>query len=378
MGICTSGLNREEIETHIITPSHSNNNFVSSENTNTNTSSGHNQSITSSPPSAEHAIIKRCNYDKHNPNLKMVTIELIALKEPFLFPFIFSPNSETNITITNINPLYNKDNKHNNYNNNLYSNHYGNKRISLHEKTAQNNGCNNFTLKLTNNPPIQSYTNGKQFSLKHKNQGHLIVFPNYDIYNEDIFNIMNYTLKIQLSGINFNQIPVEPIESIKLINEEELIVLYLINQVRNNPQKFANEFLNKNEYKELFDCLNNYTPVGSLHEKKQLRQISMSLIDNMGGVLNMNQNGNDENIFGNIIRKNVKKKEIYFGVNIHYGKENGYSILLDMLNDNCLKYTKNRFNILNESFNQVGVCIKKNVFLKYCCAIVFGKDLVEL
>ena len=237
MGICTSSLNREETETHIITPSHSNNNFASSENTNTNTSSGHNQSITSSPPSAEHTIIKRCNYDKQNPNLKMVTIELIALKESFLFPFIFSSNSETNITITsmNTNTLY----KHNNYNNNLYSNHYGNKRITLHEKTNQNNCCN-FTLKLTNNPPIQSYTNGKQFSLKHKNQGHLIVFPNYDIYNEDIFNIMNYTLKVQLSGMNFNQIPVESIESIKLINEEELIVLYLMNQVRNNPQKFSN------------------------------------------------------------------------------------------------------------------------------------------
>ena len=375
MGICTSGNNREDNATHVITPSNShyisNPKFISSENTNTNTSSGNNQSLTSSPPSTNHTSIRRCNYDKRNSHRNTYTIELTAIKEPFLFPFVFSSNSETNITITS--------------SCSLHSNQYTTNSTCtvgctptpcskplFQEKPMQPNSPF-FTLKLTNNPPLPAYTNSKQFTFKHKNQGHLIVFPSYDIYNEDIYNIMTYTLQIQISGNSFKQIPLPNIESTKSMTEEELITLYLINQVRNNPQKFANEYLNKNDCKELFDCLSNYTAVGSLHEKHQLSKIAMNIVDNTNGVI-VKEN---ENAVGSVVKRYVHKPNLYYGVNVHYGKENGYSIVLDMLNDNCLKYTKNRYNILNECFNQIGVCIKRHFLHKHCCVIVFGKDLIE-
>ena len=163
---------------------------------------------------------------------------------------------------------------------------------------------------------------------------------------------MTYTLQIQISGNSFKQMPLPNIESTKSMTEEELIALYLINQVRNNPQKFANEFLNKNEHKELFDCLSNYTTVGSLHEKRQLSKIAMNVVDNINGVI---MKGN-ENEIGNVVKKHLNTTtNLYYGVNVHYGKENGYSIVLDMLKNNCFKYTTNCSGILDECFNQIGV-----------------------
>jgi hypothetical protein len=78
-----------------------------------------------------------------------------------------------------------------------------------------------------------------------------------------------------------------------------------------------------------------------------------------------------------MIGKGKERAQLYFGGNVHYGKQTGFSIVLDMLNDNCLKYTRNRSNILNEEYNQVGICIKNHSAFKFCCVVVFGKDLVD-
>ena len=338
MGICASTNQPDDQLTHIITPS--TNKAISSENTNISS----NQSLSSSPPSIHRYTL---NTNSKNPNLKTLTIELPPSTDPILFPLIFNPNSGTNISISG----------------SWYSPH-----VSLFKSPSKPQPYSSqFTLRLTNNPPFTVET--QPFVLSHKNQGHLIIYPK--IYNSSTYYQMTGNLIIQLSGLHFDQIHLEPIES-KLTNEE-VIVFYLINQVRNNPQKFANEFVNKNESKELYESLINYTPVGSLCEKGLLWKVCNKYIECL-------EEGRSECIgshIRNMIGKGKERAQLYFGGNVHYGKQTGFSIVLDMLNDNCLKYTRNRSNILNEEYNQVGICIKNHSAFKFCCVVVFGKDLVD-
>lgn len=77
------------------------------------------------------------------------------------------------------------------------------------------------------------------------------------------------------------------------------------------------------------------------------------------------------------IENHLNKAVTYFGENILYGKKMPWSILVDMLIGFGLRNinNNNRLNILNESFDTIGICMTKHLSFKWVCVIVFGKDI---
>ena len=152
------------------------------------------------------------------------------------------------------------------------------------------------------------------------------------------------------------------------MTKDEFELFDMINKVRINPNKFADLFFNKNE--DTFHFLKKYSNTPPLIISKELVVAAYKQCDyliNKNNIFNSNINIKQR------IEEYYYKELNYFGVNILYGKKKGYSIIRDMLNDQYILDKRNRINILNEQFNEIGLCIKKHNIYKYVCVIIFNK-----
>lgn len=217
--------------------------------------------------------------------------------------------------------------------------------------------------------------------------GQLILYSNNDETTITPQGSLDITIEgvcmlryLQLSAIqDWNKI-LKPITIPDYLSNDEGELVDLINRVRVNPQKFAKQYIdiqNKlHEVKEAYEFLNNYTAVPVLKLSQLLSFAAKEHGDDIGKFgLTGHMNTLNDITIKQRIEKQTKKSIAYFGENILFSKRRPWSIIVDMLVGFGVKNSNNRINILNESFEKMGLCITKHLSFKWVCVIVFGKDI---
>lgn len=197
------------------------------------------------------------------------------------------------------------------------------------------------------------------------------------IENEKMFGIKatnnNNHSNNSISGVNVN------------LHDEELNVVTFINKVRTNPKLFAQLYIDTtdNEYNELYHMLCEYTPVGVVNIKHNLCNAAKEhCVDICKAQTTGHISSDMKSMPGDRIRKyignsNNNNNNIYFGECLCFGLKKGFSIVIEMLLGRNVKVKHNRLNILNEQFNEIGVCIRNHGSYQWGCVVVFGKDLEQ-
>lgn len=170
-------------------------------------------------------------------------------------------------------------------------------------------------------------------------------------------------------------------ENTPYFNQIEKDVLYYINLVRINPQKFSRiiltPFITKNPnyskryYKSLLKELNKTPTLEVLKPTKDLFDFAKNHAYTTGKKGEIGH----KSVKGKSFIKRTKeliKTYTVVGENIHYGSNDALEIIIDLLIDDGIKDLGHRENILTRSFLYCSVSIQKHKKFKYNCVIDFA------
>lgn len=291
--------------------------------------------------------------------------------EPTIFPFFINKNQKIVFNISGIWSFFQE---------------YGKTDFKGHTEVQENNqNVGQLMGRVCGGSPF-AITN-QRYKFTSDSSGQLILYANGDMVSTKPEGQLQIIIEGQCSVLSQKNLDLLAHWTIPLINredntlslsKEEFDLIDLINKVRQNPAKFAEQYLDKTNknHMETYKMLKNYTPIGELSLCDALCKAAIEHSIDLGkNGTNGHISSYQSNTIGDRIKKYSKKSVDYFGENISFGKRKAYSIILDMLIDNNLKSKHNRYNILNESFTQIGVSIKPHISFKYGCVIVFGKDV---
>lgn len=162
------------------------------------------------------------------------------------------------------------------------------------------------------------------------------------------------------------------------ISNKEREVIYYINKIRTSPQLFSKLYMsyfissdnNNSKHKETI-C-SKLTPLPELTFNISLSKAAKDHANDIG------ENGTTGHISSNnkTIKERIEeyeKRVEYFGENCCYSLGNSLAIVINMIVDNNLTDKFNQNNILNPSFTDIGICLRKHQSFKWCCVILFGK-----
>ena len=226
-----------------------------------------------------------------------------------------------------------------------------------------------------------------KFTYTSEVSGQLMLYPNGDMISvkpegELYISIEGECLTNSISDkMSWNSIKISKRTNEQfsnILSKEELELIELINKVRVNPSLFATQYIDKTnkDNSELFNFLNNYTPVGELATNVSLCDAAKSHSIDIGKIgLNGHISSDEKSTIGERVRKFSNKKIKYYGENLLFGKRKAYSIIVEMLKGSTRNDRSNRYNILNEEYTHIGVSIRPHIAFKYGCVIVFGREL---
>ena len=174
-------------------------------------------------------------------------------------------------------------------------------------------------------------------------------------------------------------------ENIQYLSQIEKDVIFFINLVRINPQKFSvkilKPFITKNPNyskrysKSLFRDLNKGIRITPLKPTKALYEFA----ENHAKTTGKKGKTGHRSVRGNSFEKRTKeliKKYSLVGENIHYGSNNALEIVIDLLIDHGIKGVGHRVNIMTEDYVFCSVSIQPHRKYIYNCVIDFaGKKI---
>jgi hypothetical protein len=195
-------------------------------------------------------------------------------------------------------------------------------------------------------------------------------------------------LIIQISSSDFTKQEVKACktaENIQYLNQVEKDVLYYINLVRINPQKFSNEILkpyiskspehSKRYSKSLIRDLKRSNKKRTLQPTKDLFYFAKHHAKSTGLRGETGHRSTKGKSFKKRSQSLINKYEL-IGENIHYGSNNALEIVIDLLVDDGVKGVGHRVNILTNSYVYCSVSIQKHKNYTYNCVIDFaGKKI---
>lgn len=166
---------------------------------------------------------------------------------------------------------------------------------------------------------------------------------------------------------------------ISYLSELEKEVIFELNKVRSNPEKYAKEYLvplesfyiGKKFYypdqlpiethegrKALAECIRFLTieanPASPLKSSKGLWLAAKDHVEDQSGNGKVGHIGKDQSNFSNRIER-YGEWEVAAAENISYGNTEAQQIVISLLIDDGIKSRGHRTNILNPSFKVVGV-----------------------
>lgn len=299
---------------------------------------------------------------------KELTIELFADREPILIPIFIKKQQTVNIIVNGIWRI-NKEYGFTTFKGCMY-------------KKYQNNNYGQLLCKVQGG---KTWVVDKQsFFFMSDSNGKLMFFPNCDL--DEVEPLGFLTIKIiggikQLSQKDINKytdypdLPLFSPEEYSYLSKEEFDVFEMINKVRTSPKHFAELFLIKENpsHQELYTFLQTFSSLPPLTLNQDLTSAAKKHCIYLGdkGLSGHIGSNNKINIRERVVEM-YKNRFDYFGENILFGKKRDYSIVIDMLIDKNIKDKKNRINLLNEKFNEIGICIGKHIVYKWCCVILLN------
>ena len=198
-----------------------------------------------------------------------------------------------------------------------------------------------------------------------------------------LFSILLYLLNsVELSDYTNEELNAcKTAENIKYLNQTEKDVLFYMNLVRINPNKFSKKILepyisknpnySKKYYKSLLKDLNKGISSQPLLPSKELFNFSKKHAKTTGKKGKIGHRSVKGKSF-TYRTKNLIKKYNLVGENIHYGSNNAIEIVIDLLIDDGIKDVGHRLNILNETYVFSSVSIQHHKTHKYNCVINFA------
>ena len=395
MGSCTTTPKLKNCQIKIKSNTKGNGSFVETtpltNNCEIEPSSGNSNSLetnTNNNNTQHHVHNKDKASHQHDNEIRLTKInfDLPADKEVFLCPIYIPKNTNIIIKI-----------------NGMWSFHQNGYRFNCEgdpKEQYKNNNYGRLMGKVTGGSPFAFIS--ENFSFTSTISGQLTLYANGDMVSVVPYGVMRLQLEggcvamqqVELDkALGWEQLVDVIIENEKtfgikattanntsILHEEELNLVAFVNKVRTNPKLFAQQYIDSTdtEYNELFQMLCEYSPVGVVSIKHNLCNAAKEHCADICKAQTTGHVSSDmKSMPGDRLRKHIgnKSERIYFGECLCFGLKKGFSIVTEMLLGRHLKVKQNRLNILNEQFNEIGVCICNHGSYQWGCVVVFGKDL---
>jgi uncharacterized protein YkwD len=165
---------------------------------------------------------------------------------------------------------------------------------------------------------------------------------------------------------------------IPYLNEEEQKVILFMNMARSNGALFAETFVktfveenqveNSSYLRSLYQDLKSISGLPALIPEEDLTAVAQGHATRSGETGQVGHKDMDKRFAP--LRGNPYDA---WGENCSYGFEDAISIVITLLIDEGIKEMGHRRNILNQSYNSVGVAIRPHRSYRVNCVIDFGK-----
>ena len=196
----------------------------------------------------------------------------------------------------------------------------------------------------------------KETDYEPKGEIHLKILGCEKFENNDFFHKID-----ALNGFNLNKL-----NNNEINNEKEIIIVRYVNMIRVNAKKFCEYYLfDLNE--ETKNFLNNFSSLHDLTLDLNLSKIAINLAEKIGNEGTTGHINSELKIEIQKYNNNIKN----YGLNFLYGINNPLLIISRMIHDNYKNDLKNRNNILESKFTDIGVAIRKHLIYKWICVIIF-------
>lgn len=159
-------------------------------------------------------------------------------------------------------------------------------------------------------------------------------------------------------------------------------VLILLNLVRTNPKGFIKSHLNdylqsnnmtQNSYaKSLIEDLKKTEKMSALQFSDPLTKIARMHAVDMGKSGKVGHTSSDGTPFSDRLRNKAKAKGT-IAENCDYGNEEPLDIVMSLLIDDGIKSLGHRKNILEPSFNWIGIAIEDHKIYRVNCVMDFAE-----
>ena len=220
------------------------------------------------------------------------------------------------------------------------------------------------------------YINNQEISFISQEEGSILLSCNLDFDNYSNYQlegsiqleiIGGETMKIdklyQKLGYNI-EIPSEVPNQVDPISENKLKLFTYINMVRINPNLFYKHYL----YYSNENFLKDNVPIPELKISNILTEIAEKhneyLCEN--GTIGLNETNNIS------LKERIDNNYCVFGESVFYGIKNPLLIVIKMLIDQFSIEKRNRINIMNANFQEIGISLKEHLIYQFSCVLVFG------
>ena len=223
------------------------------------------------------------------------------------------------------------------------------KKVNLKGKTIISENSGSLLLSANLDPNETDYEPEGKIHLKIKGVDKL--------ENNDFYHKIDELNGFKLNELNMNQIN----------NEKEINVIRYVNMIRVNAKNFCDYYLfDLNE--ETRNFLHNFSSLHDLTLNLDLSKIAINLAEKIGNEGTTGHINSELKIdFQKYNNENIKS----YGKNFLYGINNPLLIVSRMINDNYKNDLKNRNNILESKFTEIGVAIRNHLTYKWICVIIF-------
>jgi uncharacterized protein YkwD len=229
---------------------------------------------------------------------------------------------------------------------------------------------NEMTLESTVSGPLYLFANNSRFSVDPR--GFLSVY---------LENAQRMKIEYIEEKLGWQSNEIDTTQGHNYLTEEEKMQIILINKIRTNPKKFAEQYLIhlkgiNNSFRETYNMLMNYTPVKALKPSKALFMAARDHAIDIGENGTTGHTSTD----GTELRHRLNKyaiKPTYYGENCSYGSKDALSNIIQLIVDDDYPTKSRRLNILNETYDQVGISIKPHASYKFVTIQVFGSGIID-
>jgi hypothetical protein len=218
--------------------------------------------------------------------------------------------------------------------------------------------------------PIYLFANNSRFAVEP--QGSLNVF---------IQSAQSLPFEIIEEKLGWNIQELDTLSGHDYLSDYEKMQIILINKIRSNPKKFAEQYLIhlknvNNSHIQTYEKLINYTPIKVLRPSKSLYLAARDHARDIGENGTTGHSSTD----GTGLKSRIMKYSInptYFGENCSFGINDPLTNILQLVVDDDNPTKSHRLNILNEVYDQIGISIQPHASYKFVTIQVFGTGIID-